>query len=135
MHQHYQPQICLHSTWTTLFLMLVHEAKPWWYIYIYIYIERRKKCMLEQNKYEKIRKKKLFVDQFILKYIYIYIYIYIRHGWWHNAFSHRKWTWQPNFNSWVRLFVFHIILIPLWKVWIQLFFCQLWINKKADKAI
>ena len=39
----------------------------------------------------------------------------------------RKWTWQPEFKSWMRLFVFHIALILLEKVCIQL-----WVNNRAD---
>ena len=31
-----------------------------------------------------------------------------------------------------RLIAFHIALIPLGKVWIQLFFLQLWVNSRAD---
>ena len=30
------------------------------------------------------------------------------------------------------LIVFHIALIPLGKVWIQLFSLQLWVNSRAD---
>ena len=36
------------------------------------------------------------------------------------------------FKSWLRLFVFHIELIPLGKVWIQLFFLQSWERSCAD---
>ena len=31
-----------------------------------------------------------------------------------------------------RLIAFHIALIPLGKVWIQLIFLQLWVNSRAD---
>ena len=37
----------------------------------------------------------------------------------YNGYSHMKWTGQP--KSWIRLFAFHIALIPLGKVWIHLF--------------
>ena len=36
------------------------------------------------------------------------------------------------FKSWTRLIAFHIALMPLGKVWIQLFSLQLWINSRAD---
>ena len=35
-------------------------------------------------------------------------------------------------KSWTRLIAFHIALIPLGKVWIQLFSLQLWVNSRAD---
>ena len=38
---------------------------------------------------------------------------------------------QPKFKSQTRLFAFHIALLPLGKVWIQLFSLQLWINSSA----
>ena len=49
-----------------------------------------------------------------------------RWGLWSNSYCCRKWTRQPEFKSWVSLF--HIALIPLWKVWIQWFSLQLWIK-------
>ena len=36
------------------------------------------------------------------------------------------------FKSWTRLIAFHIALIPLGKVWIQLFSLQLWVNCRTD---
>ena len=44
----------------------------------------------------------------------------------------RKWTRRHEFKSWTRLIAFHIALIPLGKVWIQLFSLQLWVNSRAD---
>ena len=41
-------------------------------------------------------------------------------------------TRRHEFKSWTRLIAFHIALIPLGKVWIQLFSLQLWINSRAD---
>ena len=35
-------------------------------------------------------------------------------------------------QSWTRLIAFHIALIPLGKVWIQLFSLQLWVNSRTD---
>ena len=43
-----------------------------------------------------------------------------------------KWTRRHEFKSWTRLIAFLIALIPLGKVWIQLFFLQLWVNSRAD---
>ena len=45
---------------------------------------------------------------------------------WCNGYRRRKWTRQHEFKSWTRLIAFHIALIPLGKVWIQLFSLQLW---------
>ena len=36
------------------------------------------------------------------------------------------------FKSWTSLIAFHIALIPLGKVWIQLFSLQLWVNSRTD---
>ena len=44
----------------------------------------------------------------------------------------RKWTRRHEFKSWTRLIAFHITLIPLGKVWIQLFSLQLWVNSRTD---
>ena len=35
-------------------------------------------------------------------------------------------------NPWTRLMAFHKALIPVGKVWIQLFTLQLWVNSRAD---
>ena len=51
---------------------------------------------------------------------------------WGNGYRRRKWTWRHEFKSWTRLIAFHIALIPLGKVWIQLFSLQLWGNSRAD---
>ena len=39
---------------------------------------------------------------------------------WCNGYRHRRWTRRHEFKSWTRLIAFHIALIPLGKVWIQL---------------
>ena len=44
---------------------------------------------------------------------------------WCNGYRPRKWTWRHKFKPWTRLITFHIALIPLGKVWIQLFSLQL----------
>ena len=51
---------------------------------------------------------------------------------WCNGYRRRKWTRWHEFKSWTRLIAFHIALIPLGKVWIQLFSLQLWVNSRAD---
>ena len=51
---------------------------------------------------------------------------------WCNGYCRRKWTRRHEFKSWTRLIPFHIALIPLGKVWIQLFSLQLWVNSRTD---
>ena len=51
---------------------------------------------------------------------------------WCNGYHRRKWTRRHEFKSWTRLTAFHIALIPLGKVWIQLFSLQLWVNSWTD---
>ena len=51
---------------------------------------------------------------------------------WCNGYRRRKWTWRHVFKFWTRLIAFHMTLIPLGKVWIQLLSLQLWINSRAD---
>ena len=51
---------------------------------------------------------------------------------WCNGYRRRKWTRRHEFKSWTRLIAFQIALIPLGKVWIQLFSLQLWVNSRAD---
>ena len=51
---------------------------------------------------------------------------------WCNGYRRRKWTRRHEFKSWTRLIAFHIALIPLGKVWIQLFSLQLWVNSRTD---
>ena len=78
-------------------------------------------------------------------YIYIYIYIHKDHSkflslaqkdeynrTWCNGYRRKNWTRRHEFKSWTWLIAFHIALIPLGKVWIQLFSLQLWVNSRAD---
>ena len=51
---------------------------------------------------------------------------------WCNGYHRRKWTRRHEFKSWMRLTAFHIALIPLGRVWIQLFSLQLWVNCRTD---
>ena len=48
------------------------------------------------------------------------------------GYRRRKSTRRHEFKSWTRLIAFHIALIPLGKVWIQLFPLQLWVNSRTD---
>ena len=72
-------------------------------------------------------------------YLSIYIYIYTHththtHVYGVMIIVIWKWTWQAKFNSWLILFVSHFVFISLGKVWINIFFHQLWVNSMADKA-
>ena len=58
--------------------------------------------------------------------------IQIRRCPWCNCYRRRKWTRRHEFKSWTKLIAFHIALIPLGKVWIQLFSLQLWVNSRTD---
>ena len=68
---------------------------------------------------------------------YYYYYYYYNHNkcQWCNGYRRRKWTWRHKFISWTRLIAFHKALIPLGKVWIQLFSLQLWVNSKTDRVL
>ena len=54
---------------------------------------------------------------------------------WCNGYRRREWTRRHEFKSWTRLIAVHIALIPLGKVWIQLFSLQLWVNSRADLVL
>ena len=51
---------------------------------------------------------------------------------WYNGYRRWKWTRQHEFNSCTRLIAFHIALIPLGKVWIQLFSLQLLVKSRTN---
>ena len=51
---------------------------------------------------------------------------------WCSGYPRRIGTRRYEFKSWTRLIAFHIALIPLGKVWIQLFSLQLWVNSRTD---
>ena len=51
---------------------------------------------------------------------------------WCNGYRRRIWTRWHEFKSWTWLIAFHIALIPMGKVWIQLFSLQLWVNSRTD---
>ena len=54
---------------------------------------------------------------------------------WCNCYRRWKWTRRHEFKSWTRPIAFHIVLIPLGKVWIQWLSLQLWVNSRADKVL
>ena len=54
---------------------------------------------------------------------------------WCNGYRRRMWTRRHEFKSWTNLITFHIALIPLGKVWLQIFSLQLWVNSRADKVL
>ena len=49
-----------------------------------------------------------------------------------SRYRRRKWTRRHEFKSYTRLIAFHIALIPLGKVLIQLFSLQLCVNSRTD---
>ena len=51
---------------------------------------------------------------------------------WCNGYRRWKWIRRYEFKSSTRLLAFHIALISLGKVWIQLFSYQLWVNNRPD---
>ena len=82
----------------------------------------------------------LFIDQIeqtVFKQTTIYVKLWLlysntlRRFPWCNGYCRRKRIGRHEFKSWTRLIAFHIALIPLGKVWIQLCFLQLWVNSRA----
>ena len=67
-----------------------------------------------------------------IQYLKNIIRLYCKDCPWCNGYRRRKWTRRHEFKSWTRLIAFHIALIPLGKVWIQVFSLQLWVNSRAD---
>ena len=67
------------------------------------------------------------------------IYTAFIHIWrrrpWCNEYLRRKRTRRLEFKPWMRLFAFHMTLILLGKVWIQLSSHQLWVNSRTDRAL
>ena len=51
---------------------------------------------------------------------------------WCNGYRRWKWTRPHEFKTWTRVITFHIVLILLGKVWIQLFSLQIWVNSRVD---
>ena len=101
------------------------------YIYIYIYIERERE--IKSNLAGSSSKISILYINYP-KYIFLEDSAFIGH--WRcplcNGYRRRKRTRRYEFKSWTRLIAFHIALMPLGKVWIQLFSLQLWINSRAE---
>ena len=57
----------------------------------------------------------------------LYIYLHVCNG-----YRHRIWARRHEFKSWTWLIAFHIALISLGKVGIQLFSLQQWVNSRTD---
>ena len=64
----------------------------------------------------------------VLLELQIHILLVLRRCLWCNGYRRRKWTRRHEFKSWTRMIAFYIALLPLGKVWIQLFSLQLWVK-------
>ena len=87
------------------------------------------------NMHVKKSKYKGHCSTFIFIYIYICVCVCMNTSCgasWCNGYHLRKWTQWHKFKSWTGLIAFHIALILLEKVWIQLFSLQLWVNSRTD---
>ena len=74
---------------------------------------------------------KVFHDLAIL---FLLLFVFFRCPWC-KRYRRRKWTRWHKFKYWTRLIAFHIALILLGKVWIQLFSLQLWVNSRIDLVL
>ena len=99
------------------------------------------------------------VYMYIYTQIYVYIYtqyictqtkpnLYVTHSSWGvrkkmgiilncmcprcNGYRRRIWTRRDEFKSGTWLIAFHIALIPLGKVWIQIYSLQIWVYSRAE---
>ena len=129
-------------------LAVRHDDDIYVYIYIYIYIYLCVEiCVCVYlgkigNRFENMkmyRDDKTWGLRRMLKYLpKLNVLVFkpssghVRRCPWCNGYRHRIWTRRYEFNSCTRLIAFHIALIPLGKVWIQLFSLQLWVNSRAD---
>ena len=96
------------------------------FVYIYIYM-----CVYENNSLLILWWHRLLHGLWSLASRYINT-IYIWRCPWCNGYRCRKWTRRHEFNSWTKLIALHIALIPLGKIWIQLFSLQLWVDSRTD---
>ena len=72
----------------------------------------------------------------LANFIFIILCIYILwRGSWCNGYRRNRRKLCPEFKSWMRLIVFNIVLMPLRKVCIQLFYLWLGVNSRADSAL
>ena len=95
----------------------------WWWLYVHISCEKRINDALLINS-----------TLNFLGIPYGVTTIIVENGGcpWCSRYRRRKWTRRHEFKSWTRLIAFHIALIPLGKVWIQLFSLQQWVNSRTD---
>ena len=56
-------------------------------------------------------------DQYIWNFTFTVLKMFQLRCLMYNGYHCRKGTWQPEFESWTKLFAFHIALTPLRKVW------------------
>ena len=131
-------QLCFNinlQLWTGRFMVLheISESRE----------QKRKKNCNHDEKEKKRKKRKKENIKKCIDFLFLYISILnldnnhwiqikkevVKGG---NGYRHRIWTRRYEFNSWTRLIAFHIALIPLGKVWIQLFSLQLWVNSRVD---
>ena len=136
------------SSTLSLFYILFVENEMW-NIHIYIIRNLQKQKMaailskfivlcLSSCFFKKIELIFFIIESFIIILGYSSFYfrtLYQSTNWrcpWCNCYHRRKWTRRHEFKSWTRLIAFHIALIPLGKVWIQLFSLQLWVNSRTD---
>ena len=108
------------------------------YIYIYIYVHTNMSISLQSHWTNDFGKRyEPLIPPPYFKYYYhcssTRMALKINNSWYAiNGYRRRKWTRRHEFKSWTRLIAFHIALIPLGKVWIQLFSLQLWVNSRTD---
>ena len=74
----------------------------------------------------------IYIYMYICKNIFVPVVKWLWRCTWCNGYRRRKWTRWHEFKSWTILIAFHIALIPLGKVWIQLFSLQLCVNSRSD---
>ena len=95
------------------FSKTLHKMCPWCNILIFLYVYS---ILLNTGV--------VFSEITYLQHLYICP--------WCKGYRRSKWTQRHEFKSWTGLIAFPIALIPLGKVWIQLFFLQLWVNSRVD---
>ena len=78
----------------------------------------------------------IFIKYSYLTLIILFIkYSYLWRCPWCNGYRRRKWTRRHEFKSWTRIIAFHIALISLGKLWIQIFSLQLWVGQTRFSSL
>ena len=75
------------------------------------------------------------ISFFVSVCLSVYMHIPMRRYLFCKTYFCWKWTWQPKFKTWMRLFAFHIELILFGNVCIQLISFKLWVNSRVDCAL